>query len=230
MRRIKWLVLVGLFAWGVGCKETANILPAGAGAKTATTKPTGKADSIAAKAPETPIDTQPVAPSSPLLHKPITIESGHFDVKQAGQVVMLPGFQIQLPSDWTLQTEVPSPRLANLVTPEGLSFGVFWFGSSGGGVDENLKRWEGQFSSLTSREVSTDTTRSPWVTQARMQGIYAGDNGMNPGRPNETSVMLVAIVQGSRGSVFFKTVGSISQTNAARGLLRASLKEMVAQP
>jgi hypothetical protein len=224
MRRRKWLALVGLIFCGFGCKETASVQLASAGGKKNTASTTTPATGVAGS------DSSRMAPGSALLEKPVVVESGRFDVKQSGKMVDLPGFQIQLPADWTLQTSVPSPRLANLVTPEGLVVAVFWFGASGGSVDENLKRWEGQFSQLTSREIGKDTLRTPRVTQARWQGTYAGDNGMNPARPNETSVMLVGIVEGAKGSVFFKTVGTIAQTNAARGLLRAAIKDLIARP
>jgi len=228
MRRMKWLALVGSMICGFGCKETASVQLAAAGGKKSSTS-TQVASPAPAVAATTP-DTSRVAQGSPVLEKPVVVQSGHFEVKQSGKAIELPGFQIQLPTDWTLQTSVPSPRLANLVTPEGLVVGVFWFGPSGGSVDENLKRWEGQFSQLTSREISKDTLRNPRLTQARWQGTYAGDNGMNPGRPNETSVMLVGIVEGAKGSVFFKTVGTIAQTNAARGLLRAAIKDLIVKP
>lgn len=229
MRQMKWMVLAVWMIGVVGCKETASVQLAAAGGKKNGT-PTQAATPSSTAPAVSPPEAASTPPLSALLEKPVVVESGRFEVKQTGNTVDLPGFQIQLPPDWTLQTSVPSPRLANLTTPEGLVVGVFWFGASGGGVDANLQRWEGQFSQLTSREVSTDTLRTPHVTQARWQGTYAGDNGMNPGRPNETSVMLVAIVEGAKGSVFFKTVGTISQTNAARGLLRSALKELVAKP
>lgn len=222
MRHLKSLIVVGWFVWGVGCKETPSVQLAAAGReKSETSAPAGAA---------TGPDTARLVQTSALLDKPVVVQSGRFEVKQSGNTVDLPGFQIQLPPDWTLQTTVPSPRLANLVTPEGLVVAVFWFGASGGSIEENLKRWEGQFSQLTSREVGRDTLRTPRVTQARWQGIYAGDNGMNPGRPGETSVMLVAVVEGAKGSVFFKTVGTIAQTNAARGLLRSAIKDLIAKP
>lgn len=226
MRQMKWMILVGWTVWGVGCKEASSVQLAAAEGKTTSTPATTSAPAVVGKGP----DTTRVAQGSALLGKQVAVQSGHFEVKQVGMNVDLPGFQIELPPDWALQSSVPSPRLANLVTPEGLVVGVFWFGPSGGSVEENLKRWEGQFSQLTSREISNDTLRTPHITQARWQGIYAGDNGMNPGRPDETSVMLVAIVEGARGSVFFKTVGTIAQTNAARGLLRAAIKDLVTKP
>lgn len=226
MRHINWWVLVGCLALTVGCKESAEVLPAGRETKT----DSGRSSKTTTSVAPTPMDSQAIAASSALLNKPIAVESGHFDVRQSGDAVLFPGMKMNLPQGWTLQTSVPSPRLSNLTTPEGLTIGVFWFGNSGGSVEENLKRWEGQFSQLTSREVTKDTIHEPRTTMARWQGTYAGDNGMNPGRPGETSVMLVAIVEGSRGSVFFKTVGTISQTNAARGLLRTAIKELVPQP
>lgn len=221
MRQLKSLILVGWLVWGVGCKETPSVQLAAAAKKNDTSASAG-----GVPGPE----PARIAQASALLDKPVVVQSGRFEVKQSGQSVDLPGFQIQLPTDWTLQTSVPSPRLANLVTPDGLVIALFWFGASGGGVEENLQRWEGQFSQLTSREVGRDTLRTPHVTQARWQGIFAGDNGMNPGRPGETSVMLVAIVEGAKGSVFFKTVGTIAQTNAARGPLRSAIKDLIADP
>lgn len=228
MRQLKSLILVGWLVWGVGCKETPSVQLVAAG-REKNTPSTHSGTLVPAGVVPGP-DTSRITQGSALLDKPVVVQSGSFEVKQSGQTVNLPGFQIQLPTDWTLQTSVPSPRLANLVTPEGLVVAVFWFGASGGSIEENLKRWEGQFSQLTSREVGKDTLRTPRVTQARWQGIYAGDNGMNPGRPNETSVMLVAIVEGVKGSVFFKTVGTIAQTNAARGPLWSAIKELVAKP
>lgn len=226
MRQMKWIVVMGWMVWGAGCKEAPSVQLAAAGGEKTPPPNQTSAPATGTSGP----DTVRVSQGSPLLEKPVVVESGHFEVKQSGKAVELPGFQIQLPTDWSLQTSVPSPRLANLVTAEGLVIGVFWFGPSGGSVDENLKRWEGQFSQLTSREISKDTLRNPRVTQARWQGTYAGDKGLNPGRPNETSVMLVAIVEGAKGSVFFKTVGTLAQTNAARSLLRSVIKDLIAKP
>lgn len=230
MRRMLWRMGLVCGLLMAGCKEPPPAsLPSGGGLPDSTTS-TNRGEVPPAASPAVASDSHPHSPASPLLEKPVVVESGKFEVRQDGNKVSLPGFQISLPEGWSVQKDAPSPRLVNWITPEGLVIGIFWFGASGGSVEDNLKRWEGQFSQLTSREVTKDTLHAPRVTQARWQGVYAGDNGMNPGRPNETSVMLVAVVEGARGSVFFKTVGSVSQTNAARGLLRQAIRELVPQP
>ncbi len=227
MRRLFWQMGLVCVLLAGGCKKNSPTpLPSGGVRSDSSASIDGEMVKPATS-PAVASDSLPHPPASPLSDKPVVVESGHFEVRHEGNKVSLPGFQIPLPEGWSIQTDAPSPRLVNWITSEGLVVGVFWFGASGASVEENLKQWEGQFSQLTSREITRDTLHTPRVTQARWQGVFAGDNGMNPGRPNETSVMLVAVVEGSKGAVYFKTVGSVSQTNAARGLLRKAIRELV---
>lgn len=212
--QIRVASLALLMLGGYGCKEQSETV----GMAKPRTPVRLPATTLPAPAPS----AQPALPPSALLQQPV-IESGHFGVKRKGDQVSLPGMLVTLPKGWTLNDSVESPRLARFVTPESLEVSVFWFGKAGGTVEDNLKRWEGLFSPLDSREVVQDTLHNPRIAFGRWQGGFHGDMGHATIAKNGPAVLLAAIVQTEKGSVFFKAVGSVPQTSAARGLLREML-------
>ena len=93
---------------------------------------------------------------------------------------------------------------------------LFFFGATkGGGVQDNLDRWYGQFSQpdgRASRDAATLTIKTVGtlrVTAVDLPGTYLGSR-MGPGEapaPRTGWRMLAAIVHAPQGLVFFKLIG-----------------------
>ena len=134
-----------------------------------------------------------------------------------------PGLAWTAPARWTVQAERPM-RLATYSVPAARSGGeagecaVFYFGpGQGGGVEDNIERWVGQFENPGTPLRTTQTVRGIPVTRVKVHGAY-----LAPGGPNMESqgtkadyALLGAIVSGPRGAVFFKLTGPARTVAAA---------------
>lgn len=138
------------------------------------------------------------------------------------------GIQWTAPKVWKSQPERPM-RTATYLVPaapgdkEDGECAVFYFGpGQGGGVEDNLKRWIGQFgqadgkSSEQAAHTRKSTVNGLKVTHIDVSGTYSGIGGpMAPSRVSKPGYRLLgAIVEGPQGAVFFKFTGP-SKTVAA---------------
>lgn len=111
---------------------------------------------------------------------------------------------------------------------------VFFFGQGqGGGVDENIDRWVGQFEQddgRPSREVAQieriEVQGMP-VTTVEVSGSFAGMNPMGASTARRSGFALRgAIVEGPQGMVFFKLTGPQAGIDASEDAFRALLQSV----
>jgi hypothetical protein len=100
---------------------------------------------------------------------------------------------------------------------------VFHFAGMGGGVDENLQRWLGQFRKPDGASGPVDSRRERAelagmvVHRIEARGTFTGGGpGMGGGAPVPDALLLGAIVEGPSGPVFFKLVGPAPTVERAR--------------
>ena len=96
----------------------------------------------------------------------------------------------------------------------------------GGGVQENLDRWTGQFREASEPAVARREVNDLPVTTIRLAGTFVGRRGMAAGRPTPRPgyVLHGAIVEGEQGLVFFKLLGP----EEAVGLAEDAFERLVA--
>ena len=122
------------------------------------------------------------------------------------------------PARWEETAVTSSMRKAQFRVPRATGdagdaeLAVFYFGvGQGGSVEDNVKRWAGQFSDPSGRPVTPISSRrelnSVTVTLVQMSGTYASGMPMGPMAPKLGYGLLGAIVEGSQGPVFFKLIG-----------------------
>jgi len=123
------------------------------------------------------------------------------------------GVKWTVPAAWKAQPERPM-RAATYDVPaaagaEAAECGVFYFGpGQGGGVEENLSRWAGQFEGGTPKKAEKNVhglkvhTIDIFGTYLAPSGPMMKSSGKKPGYR-----LLGAIVEGPQGNVFFKLTG-----------------------
>jgi hypothetical protein len=131
------------------------------------------------------------------------------------------GVHWAVPSNWKSEGERPM-RLATYQVPpaagdkEGGECAVYYFGQGqGGSVEANVDRWVGQFQqpsgkpSKDAAKVEKRTINGLKVTTIDVSGAYSGMGGPRApeGSPKQGYRLLGAIVEGPKGSVFFKFTG-----------------------
>ncbi len=116
---------------------------------------------------------------------------------------------------------------------------VFYFGPDQGDVVEpNVTRWLGQFKQPDGSDTAAKAKRSERkvtdikVSMVEAEGMFSGGMGM-PGAPAPEALpdamLLGAIAQGPKGSVFFKLVGPKAAVEGARTGLQAMLDSLHAE-
>jgi len=136
-----------------------------------------------------------------------------------------------VPSTWTRVPAGSDVRAAQYTVPrapgdpEDGEAVLFFFGEGkGGGTDENLTRWYGQFTEPDGRAprdaavVTIRTVNGLRVTAVDLAGTYAGGQmpGGPKGDPKTGYRMLAAVVEGPGGPWFWKTVGPASTMAKAK--------------
>ena len=124
-----------------------------------------------------------------------------------------PGVKWTVPASWKTQPERPM-RAATYDIPaapgaEAGECGVFYFGQGqGGGVEENLSRWVGQFEGGTPKKAEK-TVHGLKVHTIDISGTYLAPGGpmMKSQGKKPGYRLLGAIVEGPQGNVFFKCTG-----------------------
>ena len=110
---------------------------------------------------------------------------------------------------------------------------VFYFGpGQGGGVDENIKRWIGQFEGGPAASKPAQTTIAGMkVTTIEHSGTYMAGGPMTQARTPKPGYRLIgAIVEAPEGAVFFKLTGPAKTVQAAKAAFDKMLQSMTKQP
>jgi hypothetical protein len=145
------------------------------------------------------------------------------------------GLRFSLPKTWV---RVPAPsdvRAAQYRIPgDGGEDGeliLYYFGEGkGGGADDNLQRWYGQFTrpdGKPAKDAAVVTMRTGGglrVTAVDLEGTYTAMAG--PGQkadPKPGYRMLGAVIEGAHGPWFFKATGSAKTIGAAKDAFDAML-------
>ncbi|HTR02606.1 MAG TPA: hypothetical protein VMN82_05365 [Thermoanaerobaculia bacterium] len=144
------------------------------------------------------------------------------------------GIRWTVPAHW--QSAGAKPMRAATYTIPGATAadagecGVFYFGSGqGGGVDENLQRWVGQFEGATTPKKSEKTVNGLKVHLITLSGTYLSPSGpmmQSQGKKSGWSLS-GAIVEAPEGLVFFKCVGPSATIQKAQPQIDELLKSLV---
>lgn len=121
------------------------------------------------------------------------------------------------PVSWTSVEPSSSMRLLQLTVPgaDGAEPGevvVFFFGAGQGGtVQDNIARWQSQFTSADGGavdvEVSSFEAGGMPVTMAELSGTYRRAVGGAPATPLPDQSLIAAVVETERGSLFIQLHG-----------------------
>ncbi len=168
---------------------------------------------------------------TPPAHPPITAPVAAKPVEAGGSL------SYAVPTGWLAETPSSAMRKAqfNLPKQEGDSedaqLVLFYFGGEGGSIDDNLKRWAGQFQqpdgsdSMQALQSSTRTVNGLFVTEASVAGTLDAETmpGMGQRVRKEGWRMLAAIIETPSGPYYAKLTGP--QATVARW--EASFREWV---
>ncbi len=127
------------------------------------------------------------------------------------------------PGDWA-PGKGSAMRVATYVIPganggEDGQCAVFYFGpGQGGGVDDNVTRWERQFKGSPTASRSQRTVDGLGLTLVDIKGTYLNPGGgMMQSRGEKSGYRLLgAIVEAPDGHVFFKLTGPAATVQAAK--------------
>ncbi len=134
-----------------------------------------------------------------------------------------PGLTWTVPRRWTATGGHPM-RLATYAAPrakgdaEDGECAVFYFGpNQGGGIEDNIDRWVGQFENPSTPLRSTQTVHGLSISRVKVHGTYLAPGGptMESQGAKPDFVLLGAIVTGPKGAVFFKFTGPAKTLEAA---------------
>ncbi len=125
------------------------------------------------------------------------------------------GIHWTVPARWSALPPKPM-RVATYIIPgpngsaDSAECAVYFFGTGqGGGVDDNVARWSGQFEGSPKAATTAETINGLSVTTVHIAGTYLSPGG--PMMQSQGAVkdyrLLGAIVQAPEGNVFFKTTG-----------------------
>jgi len=149
------------------------------------------------------------------------------------------GLTWSIPAAWATGAEKPMRLATYLINPvngdsDSGECAVFYFGpTSGGGVEENLQRWAGQFEqpdgsiSMEKAIIDSFSVNSINITAIDLKGTYlVSGTMMQITGKKEGYRLLGAIVEGPEGSVFFKLTGPQKTMESAEAGFDALLKSI----
>jgi len=132
-------------------------------------------------------------------------------------LVQVAGISFAAPPSWRRETPSSSMRAAQFAIPGAASekdgsVAVYYFGTGqGGGVDENVTRWQGQFSDPSGTPPTPSVTHGEYhglkVTIVTVKGTYASGMPMGPSTPEPGFSLWGAIIENPQGNVFVKATG-----------------------
>lgn len=89
--------------------------------------------------------------------------------------------------------------------------------AAAGGVEQNIKRWEGQFGPAAKAKTEPRTPNGLKVTLVEIKGTFAGGGMMGaPAPPKKDQMLLGAVVDAGDKQHFFKMVGGEKTVTAAK--------------
>jgi hypothetical protein len=144
------------------------------------------------------------------------------------------GIRFTAPAAWKSQGDRPM-RAATYAAPaaqgdrEPAELAVYYFGAGqGGGVEDNLKRWTGQFQGAGKPEIRRQVVKGLRVTLIDLSGTYVAASGpMMAKKESKPGYRLLgAIVEGPQGPVFFKFTGPAKTVAAHQGNFQALIKSI----
>lgn len=127
--------------------------------------------------------------------------------------VRVAGIAFTPPSSWRREAPESSMRVAQFGIPGSSgekdgTVAVYYFGSGqGGGIAENAKRWQDQFTDATPGPVTSLERSGLKVTVVTTQGTYASGMPMGPSTPEPGFALWGAIIEAPQGNVFVKATG-----------------------
>jgi hypothetical protein len=128
--------------------------------------------------------------------------------------VRVAGIAFSPAAEWRRVAPESSMRVAQFEIPGASgekdgTVAVYYFGSGqGGGVAENVQRWQGQFTSPTGPGSATPVERNGLkVTVVTAQGTYGSGMPMGPATPEPGYALWGAIIEAPQGNVFVKATG-----------------------
>ena len=138
-------------------------------------------------------------------------------VPAAGPLVQVAGISFSAPTSWRREAPSSSMRAAQFAIPGSAdekdgSVAVYYFGTGqGGGVDENVTRWQGQFRDPSGAPPAPAVTHTEShglkVTIVSVKGTYASGMPMGPSTPEPGFALWGAIIENPQGNVFVKATG-----------------------
>lgn len=150
------------------------------------------------------------------------------------------GVQWTAPSGWKSEGSRPMRAATYRIPPaagdpEAGECAVFYFGpGQGGSVEDNLKRWIGQFQqpdgkpSHSVAQTRKQTVNALSVTTIDLSGTYEGGGGpMAASKVSKPGFRLLgAIVEGPQGAVFFKLTAPAKTAASAQPAFHSLLKSL----
>ncbi len=150
------------------------------------------------------------------------------------------GLSWKAPPGWSADAPRPMRAATYKVPPakgetEGAECAVFYFGSGqGGGVEDNLKRWLGQFEqpdgkpSEKAAKIKKEKIGGLQINTVELAGTYNASMGPMAATPSSKPGfrLLGAIVEGPQGNVFFKLTGPAKTVEAASKDFRKMLASL----
>ena len=149
-------------------------------------------------------------------------------------VVEVAGYRFVAPADWEQSEPSSSMRKAQfeLKTAAGKTAELvfFYFGANGGGgVRANVDRWMKQFTGIQKQDLEEKIVEEVKVTYARATGTFLSGSPFGPKTPKPDHSLLGAIVEGSKGSIFIKLIGStkavIAHEQEVADMIKGALKK-----
>ena len=147
-------------------------------------------------------------------------------------------FEIEsrVPATWTNVEPSSSMRLLQMSAPgtdadAAAALVVYFFGQGqGGGLEANVERWSGQFSSPDGGPVEpvieSFDVGDIAVTLVELTGTYRRDAGGSRGQPVADQTLLAAIVDTGRGTLFVQLHGPAPAVAAQHAAFDAFLRAM----
>lgn len=169
----------------------------------------------------------------------MTIEAGTTEVMAGGNILQVAGLAFTVSEDWKFTKPANPIRVAEYeLNGSGgpAEMAVFYFGQGqGGGIEDNIRRWVGQFSSDDSGQTGADVARTEkdnlQLALVKTEGTY--DPGtMAPAMaaqgPKENYALFGLVVAGGpEGSVFIKVTGpkeTVKEHNEALEAMAQSVR------
>lgn len=147
--------------------------------------------------------------------------------------VRVAGIAFTPPAAWRREAPESTMRVAQFGIPGASgekdgTVAVYYFGSGqGGGVPENIQRWQGQFTNPTGPGSVTPLERNGLkVTIVTAEGTYGSGMPMGPSTPEPGFALWGAIIEAPQGNVFVKATGPKALIERSRPQFEALLSSL----